>query len=120
MATWHNMGCSASHEWATFSRDDTEPTAEQRLCPEDGQPAAWVHPVSIDHAVRITIAASAGAPPTQGDTRARFFLEASTWGGDHLVTSARRYSWEDAVKLAGELHNLPWDEVERRWRRSRW
>lgn len=117
MATWYALECDHADRWAIFSETDTEPSGDELLCPAAGHPAVVLSPTSLDSFVRITIAASSRPPTSQSDTRSKFFLELSTWDGQHHLRSAALYSWEEAAEKADLFHNLSWADAERRWTR---
>jgi hypothetical protein len=119
VATWYYLECDHADRWSIFSETDTEPTGDDLLCPAAGHPAVVLSPTRLDPFVRITIAAAGPAPTSQSDTRSRFFLELSTWDGEHRLRSKELYGWDEAVKKADAFHNLSWADAERRWTRLR-
>ena len=120
VATWYGMECDHGDTWSVFSEEDREPTGADLLCPEAGHPAVILAKRPLDDYVRITLAAAGPPPTSQGDTRPKFFLELSTWGGTEHLLSQKTYTWDEALEKAAALHNLSWADAERRWHRLRY
>jgi hypothetical protein len=118
MGSWWHMMCDGGHRWELFQEGDGEPPSESLVCREDGLPA--VTAMSLPLADRAVIEISPMAWEREGvvgrRNEYRLEIRSTVRPGEHL-RSAGDLSWDDVVRYAKMLHDVSWEQAQRRWAR---